>query len=460
MSKQKFTICALLLIASPICLADNQLADKTAKNAKQNDHSDDGHFVVHEWGTFTTFSGSDGLFLDFRPLAGQNSDLPPYVLGRASYSTIPRFAKSRLWGRVRMETPVTYFYTDRVRTVDVRVDFPQGLLTDFYPPVREMLPVLDEKKMFAEGESIGNSSLDWGSVELIPTDQLLPNVTDPAVRKTLTSDLVDAILPHATNENHYVQARNTDAAIVHFSGEVKLPNCYYPRKSYFEKFLFYRGVGKFQLPYSATFSKNGISFNNSSNQPMRSAILIDIDGDKVRAAKLNQVKSATSVPFPETEGMTAEQLGVLVESCLVDEGLYEKEAAAMVKTWEQSWFTENGTRILYMVPPATTDELLPLHITPSPQETLRVLVGRMEVMSPRDEKRMVDSIAKSAEAREAYNSQLTPEQRKKKPFQIPAAIREFGRMAEPALIRVSKIVHDPAIEQETNLLIAQLRRSQ
>ena len=33
-----------------------------------------------------------------------------------------------------------YFYADRQREVDVRVEFPQGLLTEFYPPVQAMGP--------------------------------------------------------------------------------------------------------------------------------------------------------------------------------------------------------------------------------------------------------------------------------------------------------------------------------
>lgn len=36
--------------------------------------------IVHEWGTFTSFSGSDGVRLEFRPLADE--DLPPFVLDR------------------------------------------------------------------------------------------------------------------------------------------------------------------------------------------------------------------------------------------------------------------------------------------------------------------------------------------------------------------------------------------
>ncbi len=174
--------------------------------------------IVHEWGTFTTFSGSDGAFLDFRPLAAQHQDLPNYVLDRGSYSTnLSRLlTKSRLWGRVRMETPVTYFYTDQVRTVDVQVDFPQGLLTEFYPPVTSFQPPIQEAQIFGQGETLGKSNLVWNKVDLIPPSQLAPNVENATLRNQLIESISGSLVPHAANEQHYAAARATDSAIVHF----------------------------------------------------------------------------------------------------------------------------------------------------------------------------------------------------------------------------------------------------
>ena len=63
-----------------------------------------------------------------------------------------------------METPVTYFYTDRERVVDVTVGFPKGLLTEFYPPVRMMFPVFVK----GQSEKLADSSLSWDKVKLIP----------------------------------------------------------------------------------------------------------------------------------------------------------------------------------------------------------------------------------------------------------------------------------------------------
>src|SRR5688500_3925589 len=82
-------------------------------------------FVVHEWGTFSTFSGSDGQALKFYP---DDRGLPAFVHGRH------RDVKGgRADVYVSLETPVVYFYSDRDRTVSVKVDFPKGMMTDWYP---------------------------------------------------------------------------------------------------------------------------------------------------------------------------------------------------------------------------------------------------------------------------------------------------------------------------------------
>src|SRR5687768_4944251 len=90
----------------------------------------DNDYVVHEWGTFTSFSGSDGVSLDFRPLVDE--DLPAFVLDRPKQAFLSerrdiayargRSDKGLVISRQRMETPVTYFYTDQERLVDVVVE--------------------------------------------------------------------------------------------------------------------------------------------------------------------------------------------------------------------------------------------------------------------------------------------------------------------------------------------------
>jgi hypothetical protein len=67
---------------------------------------------------------------------------------------------------------------------------------------------------------------------------------------------------------------------------------------------------------------------------------------------------------------------------LVAEGLYPKEAAAVVETWSDSWF-EEGARLFYALPRRAIDALLPLEIRPIPAKVVRVFVGRLELATPR-----------------------------------------------------------------------------
>ena len=70
-----------------------------------------------------------------------------------------------------------------------------------------------------------------------------------------------------------------------------------------------------------------------------------------------------------------------LEAALIGQGLFPKEASAMVETWKDSWF-EEGARLIYIVPSRSIDTILPLEITPRPSKTARVFVGRIELVTP------------------------------------------------------------------------------
>jgi hypothetical protein len=221
-------------------------------------------FVVHEWGTFTNFAGADGVLLDFRP--NKDQELPDFVWDRALQSQSP-FCKSYHRTRQRMETPVTYFYTDRPRDVRARVDFPQGLLTEFYPPATEMAPAYEP----AAPPLIGNSFLDWGTLRVVPQDQLddLRTVDEEG------NVIEEAVLPAAEGEDHYAYARETDSAVV---------AAYDPGYGrHYEKFLFYRGIGNFQLPLRfRALGEGRFEVHNFGPDPVESLFLVRIEGGRVR----------------------------------------------------------------------------------------------------------------------------------------------------------------------------------
>jgi hypothetical protein len=301
-----------------------------------------GDFVVHEWGTFSTFSGSDGKPLKFYP---DDTDLPGFVYGRH------RDVKGgRADVMVSLETPVLYFYTDRDRTVSVRADFPKGIMTDWYP----------------QASRPPEQSIRWDDLKVSAADR--PRLADER------------------GTGRYFAARETDAAAVRTSG---------PDKREEEKFLFYRGVGDFPMPFVVRALGNGeFAVKNTGKEAVPAYVLVGVKDRKVSFRVFRHLSPGAEdrVELP-AETSTAEKLGDAMAELLIGQGLYEKEARAMVKTWSRDWFREDGTRVLYLVAEPVTSEFLPLTVEPKPDKVVRVLVGRHDVLTPERE-REIDALVK------------------------------------------------------------------
>ena len=364
-----------------------------------------GKLVVHEWGTFTGLSASDGRHLPFRANIGL--DLPSFVLTRDEQADrlnpalnavlMKAFTKDETVALVRMETPVVYFYTDAPRELEARVDFPEGMLSEFYPPVREMTPAYDVK----QGRSVlRGTSLNWGKLRIVPQS-------------------VSANYPKIEGKSHYAHARATDAATVQFSDR--------PGEVHEENFLFYRGLGDFRLPV-ALVAKGGDRFvlHNSSGAPISTAFLLRIENGKTRFATYRNLGAHQQMTIPSQP--SADDLGEEMVDALVAEGLYEKEARAMVKTWESNWFGTGGTgtRVLYMLPRRTTDQVLPLRVAPTPDETVRVLVGRIDIITQEQETKLASMFPRAG-----TKGAITPDEARE--------MRALGRFLRPALNRAAEM---------------------
>jgi hypothetical protein len=321
-----------------LLLAALALTTTTAEVGR--DSRDPDNLVAHEWGTFTTVAGEHGEQVEWLPLQGPN-DLPCFV---------ERFRNFRGKGitpaTVRMETPVIYFYAPRETTVDVTVRFPRGLVTEWYPRARVTPATTVSDAPFKDPAFV--STATWSRVTVIPRSaERFPSEAAPS---------------------HYYAARRTDAAAVRVGDQM-------------EKFLFYRGVATVALPLAATVSADGAA-HVSGPGPRPLGTLVRFDrrdgklGYEIRRVEGSRARLATP---PMTGDL--DMLSTQLEGILTSEGLYPREARAMVDTWRDSWF-EEGTRLLYIVPRATVDTLLPLKITPQPVETARVFVGRVELITP------------------------------------------------------------------------------
>ena len=110
-------------------------------------------------------------------------------------------------------------------------------------------------------------------------------------------------------------------------------------------------------------------------------------------------------------------------------GLYADEARAMVDTWSKSYFQSFGVRLLYIVPREWTDSLLPLAVEPSPTELVRTLVGRIEVLTPSEERALVARVTDAA-------SRALPAQ---------DVATQLGRLAEPKLRRAMALATDVSV---------------
>ena len=187
--------------------------------------------------------------------------------------------------------------------------------------------------------------------------------------------------PSDGSGSHYYLARQTDASPLQ-SGSEK------------EKFLFYRGVGNFEPPISATVGLDGsIVVRNPDREAVGDIVLFENRGGTI----VYQVRHVASgqVMFgpPSLDGEFAAPQAEL-ERILIAHGLYQREAKAMVDTWRDSWF-EEGTRLFYIAPRKAIDAILPLEISPRPDKVVRVFVGRVELVTSRTEREVEQAIARN-----------------------------------------------------------------
>ena len=340
--------------------------------------------VVHEWGTFTRFSGSDGAPVGFTP---NNADLPGFIYYQEGE---PNAKADRLLrdGTVSMETPVIYFYADKETRASAQVSFPQGWITEWYPFAAKA-PAHDGPRPRERGQSIR-----W-DVKLSATDS--------------------APLPHEKGESHYYQARETDAARVQVEVGASRgrtdPALRGGAVVQGEKFLFYRGVGAFAPPVAVhALGAGRVRLTNTAGARVGGLLLVAVHGGKVTFRTLPDLPASAdeTTTLPSADETLSDAAGVMVKT-LTAAGLYEKEARAMVKTWESAWFGEEGVRLLYLEPRARVDKLLPLTIEPKPAELVRVLVGRHDFLTPEQEanaERLVKRARSAQEESDAAEKEL------------------------------------------------------
>jgi len=340
----------------------------------------DDPFVVHEWGTFTTVQGGDGEQISWMPPT--SVDLPEFVYRAevsGTWSSKAAYIPKDVTAFVRMETPVIYFYSQRERVADVRVLFHGGNITEWYPQGTRV-ESLATRGTIAAPQTRG-FLIEWNRVRILASD------TQEMSLAKLIRD------PRQGRGDHYYVARETDANFL----RVGSLNARTPIE--FERDLFYRGLGYFQAPLNVSMDSSGLlSLTAREAEQISGMFLIEIRGDTMRYQKLEVAASgAASTIDPSTQpfaalGDTRQRAMQDLAAELVKQGLYEKEAQAMVNTWQDQWYAEEGTRVLYLLPRAWTDRTLDLQVKPQPDSVVRVMVGRAELITPAIEQELTKQI--------------------------------------------------------------------
>src|SRR5689334_7784392 len=216
------------------------------------------NLVAHEWGTFTSVQGADGILMEWQPL--ETSQLPDFVHNwlRPGPGRAANLGKNVLFSLQRMETPVIYFYSAGPQTVDVSIRFPQGRITEWYPQAVEVAPGTMSPLQAGTPDNCSpgsvvakqnqpESRMVWKGINIVPESQ-----NQALVRS----------LPYSSSGNHYLAARETDSDYLSTHGGAN-------NSVEHEKFIFYRGVGNFGTPLRVTMNtEDAAILENTSKQSL------------------------------------------------------------------------------------------------------------------------------------------------------------------------------------------------
>jgi hypothetical protein len=384
------------------------------------------NYVAHEWGTFTSVQGGDGQLLPWRPL--RTSELPGFVYnwsrpgmdrqvslgalcGKGDFfSALAQGPLAALWLQ-RLETPVIYFYAGHEMTADVSVSFPGGLITEWYPQASQINRLAPRAASIgAERTNLPESGAAWRNLTICPRRP--------------------GVLPQDASASHYFAAREAEGDLV----AVNLPGpTNITRET--EKFIFYRGAGNFTTPLRVNVNTSDtLVVGNTGAEKLGHLFLVSIHDGQGAFAQLDGLEAGNSISWVNLDWLSSaewkhfslsrfkSEIAPPMEAALTSEGLFPAEARAMVDTWKDSWFTEDGDRVLYILPRAWTDRILPLTLDPKPRKLVRVMVGRAEIIPPTVEAKLSGELA---EARRGDNGARE---------QALGELKKLGRFAEPALL--------------------------
>jgi hypothetical protein len=215
--------------------------------------------------------------------------------------------------------------------------------------------------------AVGQGLLDWGEVEILARG-------------------ADVQMPEASLDAFtWSHARAVDANAVRVTA---VPTASGAPEA--ERFLFYRGLGNLTTPALVSATASTVRVENTLQDALGALFVVNVGpaggAFSVVSGGVSPVQTvdieAPSLATAEPLDVFAEALGDAVTGALDGAGLYHDESLAMVATWKRQWFRTPGLRVFYLAPQTWTDATLPLSVDPAPDSVTRVMMIRVEVITP------------------------------------------------------------------------------
>ncbi len=298
-------------------------------------NADDGEnklrYSVHEWGVMQIKYGYKAL-----STSKILDELPSFV-HKAKSKKVYHYHFYRTLGGGK---PIIYFYANKPLNVNVTVKITSGTHLCWWPKA--------ETK---------NKTFKWSNCGI-----------DTATKS-------ESLRP-VSKKHWFNAARDVDSSVVTV-GNTK------------EKFLFYETKNMaFEIPFEATGSEDTFEIINFNKTALKDVFIVK--GKKF--IFLPEIDKSAKVDFTSVKN-SMEKLRKKLLEILIRTGLFRKEAKALLASWEPEFFKSDKIRIIYSLPRAKYDELLPIKISPKPLELVRTGLVLVEQVNPVLQKR-IDNLAK------------------------------------------------------------------
>jgi hypothetical protein len=338
MSDHRWLICSSSLLVLALLVGSWLLGQSDAPRQKGNG------LIVHEWGVFGVYEDEKTALAVMR---AEWKGLPRFIYG---VRELDRAMPYR--GPVRK--PVIYLHAPQAMTVDLKVSFTKGRAMVWYPatvtPCDEGKPAQPDTR-----------TLHWKLyLKEFPKEG---HFRPPA-----------GFQPADVPADHwFARLRDVDAAELYSEGSWNNLGASWDR----EKFVYYDGFVPAPRCLEVFFKENKIGVKSLVGFPVYDLFVIDRrQPDKIHVGQCDEVPSKaelTDLAMKEVHGerWRAEAMHDLLGR-LQKAGLYADEAKGLVETWKKDFFQGPQITLLYRLPQAEYDRLLPLTVTPAADKVVRV----------------------------------------------------------------------------------------